>query len=130
MQQVTWEEVNRKGTGLHSAAWKLNGHVFTSGCLGTDAFGHLPESVEEQTTNAILNLENILKFSGSNLNRVLKVTLYISHSEYAGAVNAIYKKFFINQPARSCVVVGFPNPGVKVEIEGIAEYADLSKSKL
>lgn len=130
MQRLTWEQANRTKSDIHLAAYKLNGHVLTSGCLGTDPFGHLPESVEEQTVNAILNLENVLKFSGSNLQRVLKVTLYISHASYADAVNVIYRKYFVNQPARSCVVVGFPNPGVKVEIECVAEHEDLTAAKL
>lgn len=123
-QKVTWEEIAQKSNGLHSAAWKLNGQVFTSGCLGTEPSGHLPESVEQQTENAIKNLEVILKYSGSDLNRVLKVLLFISDRADGEAVNRIYKKYFVNKPARSCVVVQFPNPSVKVELECVAEYVD------
>lgn len=130
MQQVTYDDVQQSGPGLLSPAYKLNGHVFTSGCLGTDSTGFLPENVELQTENAIKNLEAILKFSGSDLNRVLKVLLFISDRDDAAVVNKIYAKHFVNLPARSCVVVQFPNPNVKVELEVVAEYVDFNAPKL
>lgn len=130
MKKVSWEDISQAGNDLLSPAWKLNGHVFTSGCLGTDASGNLPESVEQQTENAIKNLESVLKFSGLNLNRVLKVLLFISDREDAAVVNKVYGKYFLNKPARSCVILQFPNANVKVELECIAEYVDFEAPKL
>lgn len=130
MQKVTWEDIKQSGNNLLSPAYKLNGHVFTSGCLGTDSTGNLPESIETQTENAIKNLEAVLKFSGLDLNRVLKVLLFISDRQDAAAVNKIYSKYFVNKPARSCIMVQFPNPKVKVELECVAEYTDLNAPKL
>lgn len=130
MKKVTWDDISQSGNDLLSPAWKLNGHVFTSGCLGTDATGNLPESVEQQTENAIKNLEAVLKFSGLNLNRVLKVLLFISDRNDAAVVNKVYAKYFVNQPARSCVILQFPNPNIKVELECIAEYVNLDAPKL
>lgn len=128
-QKVSWEDINSKGNPLLSPAYKSNGHVFTSGCLGTNCCGNLPEDVTEQTENAILNLEKVLKQSGSSLDKVIKVLLFISDRADQPAVNKVYKKYFTSKPARSCVIIGFPNPKVKVEVECIAQYVDLS-SKL
>ncbi|SGZ53803.1 CIC11C00000005115 [Sungouiella intermedia] len=130
MKKVSWEDISQSGNSLLSPAWKLNGHVFTSGCLGTDASGNLPESVEQQTENAIKNLEAVLKFSGLGLNRVLKVLLFISNGDDAAVVNKVYAKYFLNKPARSCVILQFPNPNVKVELECVAEYIDYEAPKL
>lgn len=127
MQKISWEQLEQKSNGLHSAAFKLNGQVFTSGCLGTDAAGAMPECVKQQTENAIKNLEKILKYSGSGLDKVLKVLLFISSGDDAAAVNEVYKKYFVNKPSRSCVIVQFPNPAVKVELECVAEYEDRAK---
>lgn len=130
MQQVSWEEVYGTSAFL-SAAYKLNGHVFTSGCIGTDPkSGEMPESVAEQTENVIANLKNVLEASGSNINRVMKVLLFVSADVDTAVVNKIYTLHFVNKPARSCVIVSFPNPAIKVELECVAEYVDLDKPKV
>lgn len=129
VEKVTWESVNQEGNALLSPAYKSNGHVFTSGCVGNDASGNFPESVVEQTELAIKNLETVLKASGSSLDKVLKVLLFVADGKYAPEVNAVYAKYFTTQPGRSCVVVGFPNPAIKVELECVAQFEDLS-SKL
>lgn len=129
IQKVTWNDINQSGNKLLSPAVKSNGHVFTSGALGTDENGNMPESVSEQAELAIKNLEKVLIASGSSLDKVLKVLLFVADGSYAAEVNKVYAKYFTTQPGRSCIVVGFPNSKVKVELECIAEFADL-KSKL
>lgn len=126
ISKVTWADLNKTGNKLLSPSVKSNGHVFTSGCLGTDENGSLPESVTEQTENAIKNLKEVLEASGSSLDRVLKVLLFVADGAYAAEVNKVYAKYFTSQPGRSCVVVGFPNKAVKVELECVAEYLDIS----
>ncbi|GMM47428.1 hypothetical protein DAPK24_040030 [Pichia kluyveri] len=126
IETITWADINKSGNKLLSPAVKSNGHVFTSGCLGNDAQGNFPESVAEQTENAIKNLEEVLIASGSSLDKVLKVLLFIADGKYSAEVNKVYEKYFKTQPGRSCIIVGFPNPKVKVELECTAEYLDLS----
>jgi enamine deaminase RidA (YjgF/YER057c/UK114 family) len=129
VQKVTWKEVNQPSNSLLSPSMKSNGHVFTSGCLGIDDNGNMPESVAEQTELAIKNLEKVLIASGSSLDKVLKVLLFVADGSYAAEVNKVYAKYFTTKPGRSCVVVGFPNPNIKVELECVAEYLEL-KPKL
>lgn len=71
----------------------------------------------------------MLKASGSSLDKVLKVLLFVAHPADAAKVNEVYAKYFTTKPARSCIVVGFPNPEIKVELECVAEYKEI-KSKL
>lgn len=124
-QKVTWEDINATGNALLSPAYKSNGHVFTSGQVGVDASGKLGDGVTAQTELAILNLKKVLEVSGSSLDKVLKVLLFIKNREDAAAVNAVYKKYFTTQPGRSCIIVDFPNPEILVELECTAEYEEI-----
>lgn len=121
MYQVSWEQVGQKPISILSPAYKSNGNVFTSGCVGSKADGSLGNSIEEQTELAIVNLDQILRNSNSSLNKVLKVLLFVADGADCSAVNEIYDKYFTHKPARSCVLVGFPNKSIKVELECIAE---------
>ncbi|ODV93160.1 hypothetical protein PACTADRAFT_51785 [Pachysolen tannophilus NRRL Y-2460] len=129
-ERISWEQINKTGNSLLSPAYKSNGHVFTSGSVGVDPVtGKIPEDLETQAEIAIANLKHVLEKSGTSIDKVLKVLLFIGHPSYAATVNKVYAKYFINKPARSCVVVSFPNPNVKVEMECIAEYEEI-KTKL
>lgn len=122
MHQVSWEEAQLPPIGILSPAYKSNGHVFTSGCVGSLPDGSIADTVEEQTELAIKNLSTILATSGSSLDKVLKVLLFIADPADGPKVNEIYAKYFLQKPARSCVVVAFPNGKIKVELECVAEY--------
>lgn len=119
--RVTPESVGTKDNGLLSPAYISNGHVFTAGQIGIDnATGQIPELVEEQTELAIANLKTVLEAAGSSLDKVFKVLLFVADPLYGPKVNEVYKKYFPQQPARSCVVVGFPLSTLKVELEVVA----------
>ncbi|CCH40599.1 hypothetical protein BN7_132 [Wickerhamomyces ciferrii] len=129
-ERITWEAVKGQGNSLLSPAYKSNGHVFLSGSTGQDPkTGIFPGDVKEQTENVIQGLKRTLEASGSSLDKTLKVLLFISHAADAAAINEVYAKHFTTKPARSALVVGFPNPKIKVEIEVVAEYKEI-KSKL
>ncbi|CEP60802.1 RidA family protein LALA0_S01e19306g [Lachancea lanzarotensis] len=120
-QKITWESIQGKEHPTLSPAFVSNGHVFTSGVIGTNyATGETPEKVEDQVHLAIQNLEKVLEAAGSSLNNVFKVTMFISHAEYSKVVNEIYGQYFPNKPARSCVVVAFMDAAIKYELEAIA----------
>ncbi|SCW03857.1 LAFE_0H00562g1_1 [Lachancea fermentati] len=125
-KQVQWSEVGPgKGYAILSPAYvasKSNDLVFTSGCVGTDPVtGDLPEDLEKQITNALENLKNVLRASNSSMDKVLKILLFVADPSYANTVNEVYARYFPNAPARSCIVVAFPSPALKVELECIAE---------
>lgn len=123
-ERITFEQIGKPANNpLLSPAWKTTGLVFTSGATGVDySTNTLPEDLAEQTENTIKNLKEVLEAAGSSLDKVLKVLLLISDGKDAKIVNEIYGKYFTNKPARSCIIVGFPNPKLKVEIECVAEY--------
>ena len=118
---LTWGALDAEEHPVLGPAWTSNGHVFTSGIVGQNyKTGKKPVSVEEQTDLAIANLKTVLEKSGSSLDKVFKVLMFISHSDYSSIVNKIYGKHFPQKPARSCVVVSFMDSEIKVELEAIA----------
>lgn len=123
-KKITWDQVGQPGSQLLSPAFVTSAGdqlVFTSGSVGTDAEGKLPSDLESQCRNAFQNLVTVLDKSGSSRDAVLKVLLFISDRAYASTVNRVYREFFPDQPARSCIVVAFPNDAIKVELECVAQ---------
>jgi 2-iminobutanoate/2-iminopropanoate deaminase len=112
-----------KPAGHYSQAIVHNNLVYVSGQLPID-----PESgekrigsIEEQTEQALKNLSEILLAAGSNLNQVLKTTVYISDIELWDRVNAIYARFFgEHHPARAVVPTRNLHFGFQIEIEAIS----------
>jgi 2-iminobutanoate/2-iminopropanoate deaminase len=100
-----------------------NGMVFVAGQLAIEpATGErLTGSIEQQTEQCLKNVSEILKASGSNLSRVLKMTIYISDIELWPAVNSVYARIMgAHRPARAIVPVKELHYGFKIEIETIA----------
>lgn len=77
--------------------------------------------VEEQTRQALKNLDDILKECGSSKQQVLKTTVYIPDITYWPVVNEIYAEFFgDHKPARTIVPTTTLHFGAMIEIEAIA----------
>ena len=77
--------------------------------------------MEEQCEIALTNMKHVLEASGSNLNSVLKVSIFLLDMDDFSAVNAVYEQFFtVNPPARACVAVSGLPKGAKIELECIA----------
>ncbi|CUM65870.1 uncharacterized protein PRCAT00003520001 [Priceomyces carsonii] len=120
-EKITWAAIDGQEHPVLGPAWKSNGHVFTSGIVGQNyTTGEIPLSLEEQTELAISNVKKILEASGTSIDKVFKVLMFISHSDYSSTMNKIYAKHFPQKPARSCVVAAFMDAAIKVELEVIA----------
>lgn len=66
--------------------------IYVSGCIGTNIeTGQLIGDAKEQTETALIHLKNILRASGSNLNNVLKTTVYIQDFNDFAIINEAYK---------------------------------------
>ena len=108
--------------GPYSQGFEVNGFVFTSGQIPVNpATGTMPESIEEQATQALTNLKNVLAAAGLTTGNVIKTVVFLADLNDFPVVNRIYESFFsAPYPARSCVqVAGIPK-GAKIEIECIA----------
>ncbi len=113
--------------GHYSPAVVHNGIVYVSGQLPIDpqTGEKLSGSIEAQTEQALKNIGEILKASGSDLSRALKMTIYISDISLWKRVNAAYMKVMGDaRPARAIVPTGELHYGFLVEIDAIAAVND------
>lgn len=108
--------------GPYSQAIVDGGIVYASGQIPVDpATGEMKTSVSEAARQSLTNLKNLLESSGSDLENVLKVNIFITDMGKFGELNEVYAEFFTHhRPARSCVeVTALPKDAV-LEIEAIA----------
>jgi 2-iminobutanoate/2-iminopropanoate deaminase len=114
-----------KAIGPYSQAVKVADLIYTSGQIALKPDGSeevLGLGIEEQTKQVLRNLENVLKEAGTNLNGVIKTTIFLANMEDFVKVNEIYASFFKeHKPARSTVAVKTLPKNALVEIEAIAK---------
>ena len=108
--------------GPYSQAIVANGFVYTSGQIPLNPkTGAIEGSgIEEQAEQAIKNLGEILKTAGTDFSKVVKTTCFLKNIADFAAFNAVYEKYFISKPARSCFEVAALPKNALVEIEAVA----------
>ncbi len=109
--------------GPYSQAIKAGGFVFVSGQIPID-----PETGEfvaggigEQTERVLRNLAAVLEAAGSDLDQVVKTTVFLADMKEFTQMNEVYGTFFKGAPpARATVeAAGLPR-NARVEIEAVA----------
>ena len=109
--------------GPYSRATEINGFSFTAGQIPLNTKGEIvSEDVQVQTKQVFENLKVVLDAAGSDLESVIKATIFIKDMNEFQQINEVYGEYFSShQPARSCVEVARLPKDVKVEIELIAK---------
>ena len=109
--------------GPYAQAVEANGLVITSGQLPIDpATGAFPEGIQAQTRQSLTNVKAILTQAGTDMDHVLKTTVFLSDMNNFAAMNEVYATFFTegSYPSRSAVEVARLPKDALVEIEVIA----------
>jgi len=109
--------------GPYSQGVRCGGFLFCSGQVPLDpASGKMVEGgIAEQTERALRNLEAVLAAGGVPLSSVVKTTVYLVDLGEFPAMNAVYGRFFPEDPpARATVEVSKLPAGARVEIEAVA----------
>jgi 2-iminobutanoate/2-iminopropanoate deaminase len=112
-----------KAIGPYSQAVIAGGFVYISGQIPINpkTAEVVQGDIESQTIQVIENLKNVLKAAGSDIEKVVKATVFIKNMNDFSIVNEVYAKYFIKDfPARSCVEVVRLPKDVLVEIEVVA----------
>jgi 2-iminobutanoate/2-iminopropanoate deaminase len=107
----------------YSQAIAAGGFVFVSGQLGLKPGDTaISGGIEEQTEQIFANLAAILAEAGTDLDRLVKTTVFLQNLDDFQAMNGVYASHVGDRPpARSTVEVAKLPSGALVEIEAIAQ---------
>ena len=109
--------------GPYSQAIRAGDFLFCSGQIPLDpSTGKMVEGgIEVQTERVLRNLEAVLAAGGGSLASVVKTTVFLADLGDFPAMNAVYGKFFPQDPpARATVEVSKLPAGARVEIDAVA----------
>ncbi len=112
-----------KPAGHYSQAVIHGNIIYVSGQLPIDPVTGEKRlgPIEEQTEQVLKNISEILIATGSDIDHVIKTTVYISDIQLWDRLNEVYGKFFgKHRPARAVVPTKDLHHGFQIEIEAIA----------
>lgn len=96
--------------------------IFTSGQLGIDENGNVPETTFEQAELCFENIRKILMAGGMDFSNVIRINAYVTDRIYMKPYMEVRDRLF-PQPAPAStlmIVSGFTREEFKVEIEVVA----------
>ncbi len=122
MKEIISTENAPGAIGPYSQAVKVGNLVFCSGQIPIDpkTGEFVSEDVAEQTEQVIKNLSAVLEAAGTNLNNVVKTTVFLADMNDFVVMNEVYAKHFTEKPARATVQAARLPRDARVEIEVIA----------
>ena len=108
--------------GPYSQAIKVGETLYTSGQIALDpATGAMAASdITGQAEQVMKNLSAVLTAAGYSFEDAVKTTCFLADMNDFAAFNAVYEKYFVSKPARSCVAAAALPKGALVEVEVIA----------
>ena len=108
--------------GPYSQAVKAGNMLYTSGQIPLDPVSGnmVGANVTDQAEQVMKNLAAVLEAAGTSFDNVVKTTCFLADIADFAAFNAVYGKYIISAPARSCVAVKDLPKGALVEVEVVA----------
>jgi 2-iminobutanoate/2-iminopropanoate deaminase len=127
VKQIVKTGLAPQAIGPYSQAVKAGGFVFASGQIPID-----PETgqfvsggIAEQTRQVMKNLSAVLEAAGSDLQLVVKTTVFLADMAEFTAMNEVYGAFFSDEPpARATVQAARLPRDARVEIEAVAQLRE------
>ena len=123
MRQVVKTGKAPEAIGPYSQAIKAGGFVFVSGQIpiDPDTGQFVSGGIAEQTRQVMKNLAAVLDAAGSDLQLVVKTSVFLADMEEFAAMNEVYGKFFGDEPPARATVQAVRLPReARVEIEAVA----------
>jgi 2-iminobutanoate/2-iminopropanoate deaminase len=105
---------------LFSQAVKAGSTLYLSGIVGIDPKTNqlAGSTIQEQTRQALVNCENILRAAGARLENVVEVLVLLTRPNDFAGLNDEYAKFFpTDPPARAVAKLGVELPNLLVSIK-------------
>jgi len=108
--------------GPYSQGILINGVLYASGqiAINPEVGKIVATEIEGQAEQCCKNVGAILAAAEMDFSNVVKTTCFLADIADFKKFNAVYEKFFVSKPARSCVAVKDLPLGALCEIEIIA----------
>ena len=97
--------------------------VYCSGQIPVNPETGLPAEggIEAQAEQSCKNVAAVLEAAGTGMDKVVKTTCFLAEMADFAVFNEVYAKYFVSNPARSCVAAKSLPKNVLCEVEAIAE---------
>ena len=121
MNEKIYTENAPAAIGPYSQAVKCGNMLYMSGMIPVDpASNTLVESeIKAQAKQIMKNIDAVLSCAGYTVDDVVKTTCFLDDMKGFAAFNAVYAKYFVSKPARSCVAAKELPKQVLCEIETV-----------
>jgi len=109
--------------GPYSHIVRAGDLIFLSGQLPINNRQNIAEKddIKKATAICLDNIKMALEYEDSSMDKVVKVTVFLTDMAYFNDMNEVYKKYFTSDyPARTCIAAKAIPGGFPVEIEAIA----------
>jgi 2-iminobutanoate/2-iminopropanoate deaminase len=105
-----------------SAAVRAGDTLYLSGNIGNvpGTLDLAAGGIEGETRQTMENISGVLQEFGASLDDVVKCTVFLADMDEWGKMNAVYRTYFKNPPARSALGASGLALNARVEIECIA----------
>ncbi len=121
--EVEYLDQPKPNTYPFSGAVRVGNMLYLSGALGNDpkTMKLVPGGIEAETRQTLENIKATLERNGSDLDHVIKCTVFMADIKEWPKMNEVYKTYFLKHfPARSAVAGSGLALDARVEIECIA----------
>jgi reactive intermediate/imine deaminase len=122
MKHKIYSELAPQAIGPYSQAIRAGKTVYLSGQIPLDPVsGELVKGdISEQTERVLMNLREVCRAAGGNLDKIVKLTIFLTDLANFAAVNEMMTKFLHEPyPARSTIQVSALPKGAEVEVEAV-----------
>lgn len=122
-KEIVMSEDAPRPIGPYSQAVVFENLLFVSGQIGIDATTNnlVSGGIEQEFRQIMENIKKILEAGGSDLQKVLKVTIYLTDIQNFNKINTLYSEYFNqNFPARETVEVVRLPKDAQIEISVVA----------
>jgi len=111
-----------KPQASYSTYTRFGDLIFVAGQVGVEPeTGRIPSSFADQLKLVLDHIRNILESTGSSMDQVLKMTVFLKDRVYRTEYDEIFRTYFRGGfPARSTIVADLMREEFLVEIEAIA----------
>ena len=110
-------------TTINAQGVKANGFIFSTQIGKNAKTNKMETGMTTQAKRIMENIKTILEENGSSLEKIVKVTVFISDLEKSKEFNDVYYSYFEDdksRPVRCCIQIAKLHPGFEVEVEFIA----------